>query len=66
LIGGGHWFFDTDLGVQVGAAYQQPDGSWDIEVNDDALPAPEAKRAFEEAYDPSRPLKKSLASGVGV
>jgi hypothetical protein len=58
LIGdGGHWFFDTDLGVQVGAAYQQLDGSWDIEVNGDALSVPDletAKRAFVQAYDPRK------------
>jgi hypothetical protein len=33
----GHWFVDTDLGgVQVGQAYQQSDGTWAVEINDNA------------------------------
>ena len=53
--GGGHWFVDTDLGgVQVAAIYQNQDGIWDVEVNDDILTASdleEATRIFVENYD---------------
>lgn len=56
--GGGHWFVDTGLGsIQVGQTYQNSDGTWDVEVNDDMLTAPDleaAKRIFVENYDRSK------------
>ncbi|MDI9849531.1 hypothetical protein QM467_15860 [Rhodoblastus sp. 17X3] len=54
---GGHWFFDTSLGVQVGQADQRPDGSWDVEVSDEVFRARDleaAKRIFLENYDPKK------------
>jgi hypothetical protein len=50
----GHWFVDTDLDVQVGQAGQRPDGTWDLEVNDEFLTAPDldsVMRVFVEHYD---------------
>jgi hypothetical protein len=56
--GGGHWFVDTGLGrVQVGQTYQNSDGTWDVEVNDVMLAAPDleaTKRIFMENYDQSK------------
>jgi hypothetical protein len=56
--GGGHWFVDTGLGrVQVGQTYQNSDGTWDVEVNDVMLAAPDleaTKRIFMENYDRRR------------
>lgn len=52
----GHFFVDTDVGVQVGQAYQEDDGSWSVEVNDEMLSAPDleaAKHLFLTLYDPS-------------
>lgn len=52
---GGHWFFDADFGVQVGQAYERPDGSWGVEIGDEVFAAPDletAKRVFVERYDP--------------
>ena len=52
----GHFFVDTDVGVQVGQAYQEDDGSWSVEINDDMHTVPDlesAKRLFLDLYDPS-------------
>jgi len=63
---GGHFFVETILGcsVQVGQAYQEADGSWTVEVNDESLSVPDlesAKRLFVEKYDRSS-LQLSPAS----
>jgi hypothetical protein len=59
-IGQGDYFFvDNFLGcpVQVGQAYEESDGSWTVEVNDEFLKkVPDleaAKRLFAEKYDRS-------------
>jgi hypothetical protein len=52
----GHWFIDTDLEVQIGQAHQLPDGTWELEVNDNSLTAPDldtVMRLVVENYDPS-------------
>ena len=52
----GHFFYDTEVGVQVGQAYQEDDGSWSVEINDDTHTVPDlesAKRLFLDLYDPS-------------
>ena len=52
----GHFFYDSDVGVQVGQAYQEDDGSWSVEINDDMHSVPDlesAKRLFLDLYDPS-------------
>jgi len=54
----GHFFVDTfsDHTVQVGQAYQESDGSWTVEVNDESLSVADlegAKRLFVEKYDRS-------------
>jgi hypothetical protein len=62
---GGHWFVDTDLGVQVGQAYEQADGSWCVEVNDRSLPVRDletAKRTFAEQYDPKKVATSPLSA----
>ena len=53
---GGHYFVDTfpDYEVHVGQAFQEQDGTWTVEVNDEFLTAPDletAKRLFIENYD---------------
>jgi hypothetical protein len=55
---GGHFFVDTflDCTIQVGQAYQESDGSWTVEVNDEFLSVPDleaAKRLFVDKYDRS-------------
>jgi hypothetical protein len=53
----GHFFWDTEAGVQVGQAHRRKNGTWIVEVNDQWLKAPDleaAKRLFLDHYDPSR------------
>ena len=60
----GHFFYDTEVGVQVGQAYQEDDGSWSVEINDDMHTAPDlesAKRLFLELYDPSLVVSLELS-----
>jgi hypothetical protein len=53
----GHWFVDTELGgVQVGQVYQNPVGTWAVEVNEHTLEAPDLETAigiFVTKYDQS-------------
>jgi hypothetical protein len=58
---GVHFFVDTFGGigsqVQVGQAFQEDDGSWTVEVNNEFVTAPDletAKRLFVEKYDRSK------------
>jgi hypothetical protein len=60
----GHFFYDTEAGVQVGQAHRRKNGTWIVEVNDQWLKAPDlesAKRLFLEVYDRSPGL--SLGAG---
>ena len=64
----GHFFYDTEVGVQVGQAYQKRDGSWSVEVNDNTLSAPDlesAKRLFVTHYDPSLVISLGAFDFVG-
>jgi hypothetical protein len=61
-----HFFVDTDLGVQVGQAHQEGDGSWSVEVNDGMHTAPDlesAKRLFLRLYDPSLVVSQGAYEG---
>ena len=53
----GHFFVDSELGgVQVGQAWQDADGLWTVEVNDNCVSAPDLESAthlFIERYDRS-------------
>ena len=55
---GRHFFFDPDIGVQVGQAYQREDRTWIVELQDSSerivADLEEAKRVFVASYDPSR------------
>ncbi|HVY58720.1 MAG TPA: hypothetical protein VHA77_12785 [Xanthobacteraceae bacterium] len=55
---GGHFFYDSDLGVGVGQAYQREDGTWLVELSDSREQAvadlEEAKRVFVANYDPAK------------
>jgi hypothetical protein len=54
----GHYFVDTRSGgLQVGQTWQEADGSWTVEVNDEMLSVSgleAAKRLFVDLYDRSR------------